>query len=482
MSYKETLIKNIQKADKDKSFAGSTQYVVDFASGDPIKDTQAIKADSPVFLTKIFTTDKNNYQLEKAGTIVPKTEKAAQALKDCFVKDGKLANTRFLSIDKNCILDINGDNVPHDLNLSNNSRLVIDKGAQIHDASLYGSDIHLASGSKVKDASLEMTNTGSVSYDKDNQMHFTKGPAKVQINNKSQKLYISSLINTNLDDNCKLDTVTISNATLVNSNLSDFVYDGAAFISKDLELQKNPKDLLFVADTTAKDTRVILTNTKAPSVKATLTNSNLKRTVITSKKNSLDVCDSNVQDSILLDDSKSKDKSRHTIINSSEIKGLIMKKPLVADNSSVTAKKNKPIVALGGMDLANAHLSSQKGAIIPRSEATFNNVNNDLSEPEFKPTSKYYKELADLNKAPVSLGFDEETETVQLSEKYLLGHEAFTNTIVDDLFRKDGRVRDVDEIADTIDEAARTVDPVAKERAKVQTKLKSKAETSDLEL
>lgn len=483
MSYQDKLIKNIEKADKDKTFAGSHQYVVDFASGDPIKDAQAIKADSPVFLTKVITTNKNNYKLEKAGTIVPKTEKAAQALKDCFLKDGKLANTNSLSIDKNCILDINDDNLPHDLNLGDGARLVIDKGAQIHNASLYDSDIHLAAGSEVKDTSLERTNTGKASYDKDNKLHFDKGPAKVQISNESRKLYISSLRNTNLDNNCKFDTVAIANATLANSNLTDFVYDGANFVSKDFKFKDSPRDLLVVADTTARDARVILTNAKAEPVKTTLTNSNLKRTVITRDKNSIDICDSDVEDSILLDDYQRNDDSQDTMINSSKIKGIIMRKPLVADNSSVLAKKSKPIVALGALDLNDAHLQPNEDTIIATGKSYYSHISDDLSDSNFRPTNNHYKELCDLNKMPVSRGLDKSTDTVALSEKYLLGHEAYTNnTIVDDEIAENGKVRSVSEIADTIDKATSTIDLYAKEHAEDVAKTAKWAKETGVEL
>ena len=98
MSYQDKLLENIKNAYKDQSFSGSYRYVVDFGSGDPIKDAQSIVADSPVFLTRVVNNGTTHCKLEKAGTIVPKTEKAAQAIKDCFLQDGKLANTRALDI------------------------------------------------------------------------------------------------------------------------------------------------------------------------------------------------------------------------------------------------------------------------------------------------------------------------------------------------------------------------------------------------
>lgn len=53
----------------------------------------------------------------------------------------------------------------------------------------------------------------------------------------------------------------------------------------------------------------------------------------------------------------------------------------------------------------------------------------------------------------------------KLSEKYLIGHKAFTN-VVDDSLTDTGKTRDVAEIADTIDKAIPTMDPYAKEYAK----------------
>lgn len=465
MSYQDKLLENIKNAYKDQSFSGSYRYVVDFGSGDPIKDAQSIVADSPVFLTRVVNNGTTHCKLEKAGTIVPKTEKAAQAIKDCFLQDGKLANTRALDIDRNSVLNINGDNVPHNLTLQDGSHLTLEKDAQANRCDLFESNLQLAAGSKIEDTSFEMTNTGKVSYDKDNKLHFAKGPAKVQVTNTEKTHYISSLINVNLSDKCKLNTVTISNATLAASNLDNFIYDGEAFISSDLRWQENKKDLLVVSDTTAKDTHVVLTNENMPSVKTTITNSNLKRTVITGNKNPVDVCDSTVKDSILLDDSKEDDEPQHTVINSSKISGLIMRKPLVADNSSVLAKKDKPIVALGGLDLTDTHVSTKKGAIIQVGKVISNNITDDLSGDDYRPINDHYKELADLNKASVSSGINHENALAKLSEKYLIGHKAFTN-VVDDSLTDTGKTRDVAEIADTIDKAIPTMDPYEKEYAK----------------
>lgn len=481
MSYEDKLLENIQKTDKDKSFSGSYRYVVDFASGDPIKDAQAIKADSPVFLTRVVNNGTKHCKLEKAGTIVPKTEKAAQAIKDCFLKDGKLANTRSLAIDRESILNINGDNVPSNLTLHDGSHLTLEKDAQANRCDLFESNLQLAAGSKIEDTAFEMTNTGKVSYDKDNKLHFAKGPAKVQITNTEKTHYISSLINVNLSDNCKLNTVTISNATLAASDLDNFIYDGEAFISADLRWQESAKDLLVVSDTTAKDTHVVLTNNDVPSLKTTITNSDLKRTVITGNKNSIDVCDSMVKDSILLDDSKEDDKPQHTIINSSKISGLIMRKPLVADNSSVLAKKDKPIVAFGGLDLTDTHISTKKGAIIPIGKVISNNIADDLSKDDYRPTNEYYQELADLNKAPVSSGINHENALARLNEKYLIGHKAFKN-VVDDSLTDTGKTRDVSEIADVIDKATSTIDSYAKEHAADAAKTAKWAKKTDVEL
>lgn len=481
MSYEDKLLENIQKTDKDKSFSGSYRYVVDFASGDPIKDVQAIKADSPVFLTRVVNNGTKHCKLEKAGTIVPKTEKAAQAIKDCFLKDGKLANTRALDIDRNSVLNINGDNVPSNLTLHDGSHLTLEKDAQANRCDLFESNLQLAAGSKIEDTAFEMTNTGKASYDKDNKLHFAKGPAKVQITNTEKTHYISSLINANLSDNCKLNTVTISNATLAASDLDNFIYDGKAFISADLRWQESAKDLLVVSDTTAKDTHVVLTNNNVPSLKTTIINSDLKRTVITGNKNSIDVCDSTVKDSILLDDSKEGDKPQHTVINSSKISGLIMRKPLVADNSSVLAKKDKPIVAFGGLDLTDTHVSTEKGAIIPIGKVISNNITDDLSKDDYRPTNEHYQELADLNKAPVSSGINHENALARLNEKYLIGHKAFKN-VVDDSLTDTGKTRDVSEIADAIDKATSTIDTYAKEHAADAAKTAKWAKETSVEL